>query len=95
MGISMMDYESNYAQLNTAFLVQKDLALSFIEKYNAKLPSEKCPSCGDTGHVPGLRCPACGYRHHTAWAILRGGEWGYEVVALTNRRKILAEFRVE
>ncbi len=90
-----MDFETNHSWFEGAFRLQKNRALSFIEKYNAALPTRCCPACHDTGHVPGLRCPACGYRHHTAWAILRDGEWGYEVIALTNRRKILAEFRVE
>ena len=90
-----MDFEKRHAQLEGAFQLQKDRALSFIEKHNAALPSKRCPECHDEGHVPGLRCPACGYRHGVAWAILRDGEWGYEVIALTNRKKVLAEFRVE
>lgn len=87
--------EPDLDALEKAFLKARDEALEFIGDYNSKLPSESCPSCGDTGHVPGLRCPTCGYRHHIAWAILRDGEWGYEVVALTNRRKVLAEFKVD
>lgn len=90
-----MDFEASHARLESAFQHQKARASSFIEKYNAALPSRRCPACDDEGHVPGLRCPACGYRHHTAWAILKDGEWGYQVIALTDRRKILAEFRVE
>lgn len=90
-----MDFENNHANLEGAFQLQKDRALSFIEKHNAALPSKRCPACHDEGHVPGLRCPACGYRHNVAWAILRDTEWGYEAIPLTNRRKVLAEFRVE
>lgn len=90
-----MDSERIDSRLTEAFSIQKRRALHFIENYNAKLPADRCPACHEDGHVPGLRCPACGYRHAVAWAILRDGEWGYEVVALTNRRKILAEFRVE
>lgn len=81
--------------LEQAFAEAKARALDYIGAYNAKLPSKRCPNCGDEGHVPGLRCPCCGYRHPVAWAILRDSEWGYEVVTLTNRRKVLAEFRVE
>ena len=90
-----MDFEDNPNQLEGAFRFQKSRALSYIEEYNAALPSKHCPSCHDDGHVPGLCCPACGYRHAVAWAILRDGEWGYEVVSLINRKKVLAEFRVE
>jgi hypothetical protein len=59
------------------------------------LPSDRCPKCLGDGHVPGLTCPACGYRHAVAWAILRDGEWGYEIVSLTNRKHVLARFDVE
>lgn len=90
-----MDFEENHSQLEDAFQVQKNRALSFIEKYNAALPSKRCPACHDEGHVPGLRCPACGYRHDIAWAILRDGEWGYEAIALNNRKNVLARFDVE
>ncbi|AOS44348.1 hypothetical protein Verru16b_01409 [Lacunisphaera limnophila] len=37
----------------------------------------------------------CGYRHPTSWAIIRDTEWGYEVVALTNRKNVIAKFEVE
>ena len=90
-----MDFESDHQRLSETFRIQKAKALLFIKEYNAVLPSEECPSCKDDGHVPGLLCPACGYRHHKPWAILRDGEWGYEVIALTNRKKILARFNVE
>lgn len=80
--------------LEKAFADAKTDALDFIKKYNAKLPTESCPKCGDAGHIPGLRCPACGYRHNIAWAILRDSEWGYEVIALTNRKTVVREFRV-
>ena len=83
-----------YESLQAAFEKARKESLSFITAYNAKLPTERCPKCGDAGHVPGLRCPACGYRHVIAWAILRDTEWGYEAVPLTNRRTVLKEFRV-
>lgn len=88
----MINDESD--RLGRAFSVAKTEALSFITGYNASLPSQACPSCGDEGHVPGLRCAACGYKHDRAWAILRDTEWGYDVVELTNRRKILARFEL-
>lgn len=84
--------EDDYESLDRAFEGLKAEALSFAEGYNASLPSKECPKCGDAGHVPGLRCAACGYRHERSWAILRDTEWGYEVVWLTNRRKVLATF---
>ena len=80
--------------LEKEFAQAKRDALSFIAKYNAALPSANRPGCGDEGHVPGLRCPTCGYRHAVAWTILRDGEWGYEVIALCDRKKILARFDV-
>lgn len=80
--------------LSRAFAQAKAEALGFVASYNASLPSHACPACGDAGHVPGLRCPACGYRHDRSWAILRDTEWGYDVVELTNRRKILARFEL-
>lgn len=81
--------------LGRAFAEAKAQALGFVARYNASLPSTACPECGDAGHVPGLRCPACGYRHDRAWAILYDTEWGYDVVWLTNRKKILASFRIK
>ena len=81
--------------LEQEFTEAKARALDYIGTYNAKLPSKACPECGDEGHVPGLRCPCCGYRHHQSWAILRDTEFGYDVVPLTNRRQILATFKVE
>lgn len=90
-----MDFDQSYSQLEEAFRHQKDRALCFIRKHNATLPSDSCPSCHEEGHVPGLRCPACGYRHKTPWAILRDTEFGYEVIPLTNRKVVIAEFKVE
>lgn len=81
--------------LGRAFAEAKAEALGFVAGYNASLPSKACPECGDLGHVPGLRCPACGYRHDRSWAILRDTEWGYDVVPLTNRKSILASFRIK
>jgi hypothetical protein len=68
---------------------------AYAEKYNSHLPGASCPKCHDLGHVPGLRCHMCGYRHPTSWAIIRDTEWGYEVVALTNRKKVIEKFNVE
>ncbi len=81
--------------LDQEFEEAKRRALAFIAAHNSKLPTAFCPSCGDESHPPGLRCPGCGYIHHIAWVILREGEWGYEVVALTNRKRIVVEFRVQ
>lgn len=81
--------------LETSFAQARVEALEFIKRHNEKLPSEYCPFCGDEGHLPGLPCPACGYRHVVAWAILRDGEFGYDVVTLTDRKTMLARFNVE
>ena len=81
--------------LDRAFAAAKEEAVSYATGYNLSLPSRACPQCGDCGHVPGLRCPACGYRHDRSWAIIRDTEWGYDVVWLTNRRKVLASFRIK
>jgi hypothetical protein len=89
----MMDDQAE--TLDRAFSEAKTEALGFVAGYNASLPSQACPECGDAGHVPGLRCPACGYKHDRAWAILRDTEWGYDVVWLTNRKKVLASFRIK
>lgn len=70
-------------------------AVLFIESYNARLPAKACPSCKEVGHLPGIQCPTCGYKHGETWLILRGTEWGYEAVALTNRKKIVAVFPIE
>lgn len=80
--------------LDYAFIAARKAAREFINEHNRGLPSDFCPKCGDEGHVPGLMCPACGYRHDVPWAILQDTEWGYEVVALTNRRKVFAVFNV-
>jgi ribosomal protein L37E len=80
-------------QLERMFSSARAQALAYIGEVNAKLPLQ-CPRCQDHGHVPGLLCPACGYRHTPPWVILRDTEWGYEVVPLTNRRKVLAVFKV-
>lgn len=81
--------------LTAAFAKARRKAVSFAERHNRKLPAERCPRCSHDGHVPGLRCPACGYRHHTSWAIIRDTEFGYDVVALNNRKDILAMFEIE
>lgn len=81
--------------LTRAFASAREKARAYAEEYNSCLPAQSCPRCGDVGHVPGLRCPACGYRHPKAWVIVRDTEWGYEVIALTNRRLVLADFPVE
>lgn len=80
--------------LERVFAVARSRAAVFVAEHNAPLP-KNCPGCHDSGHVPGLRCPACGYRHRIPWAIIRDTEWGYEVVALTNRRTVFCVFNVD
>ncbi|WP_145928624.1 hypothetical protein OH491_03690 [Termitidicoccus mucosus] len=59
-----------------------------------RLPADQCPFCGRPGHVPGLPCPECFHCHEVSWAILQDTEFGYEVVALNDRRQVLARFEV-
>ncbi len=83
----MNDQESE-SYLESAFRCQKKKALEFIDQFNERLPSQNCPNCGIEGHVPGLPCPAadCGYKHEISWAILLDTEFGYDVVALNDKR---------
>ena len=81
--------------LDYEFAKAKEEALVFIKAHNRNLPSDNCPRCGDEGHLPGLPCPACGYRHSVSWAILRGTEWGYAAVAISNPKLVLGSFLVE
>ena len=87
--------EDPHAPWERAFGDARRRATLFISKYNEALPRSACPSCGDEGHLPGIKCPACGYRHETAWAILRDTEWGYEVVPLVNRERVIATFEID
>lgn len=82
--------------LDSAFRRQKAEALRFIDDFNDKLPAQNCPNCGAEGHVPGLPChnAECGYKHEVSWAILLDTEFGYEVVALNNRKHVFASFNV-
>lgn len=82
-------------KLTVAFAQARTMALDYIGKHNDRLPATACPDCGDDGHVPGLRCPACGYRHDVSWVILRDTEWGYDVVPLNDRRKVVVSFKVQ
>ena len=92
-----MDLEKYHAELEREFQSARRDCLGFIKEYNKKLPTDYCPSCGDEGHIPGLRCPACGFRTGAdqVWLIMRDGEWGFEAIQLTDRRKVVREFRVK
>lgn len=76
-----------------AFREARAKALLFIEHFNEALPLT-CEVCGSAG-VPGLPCPECCHCHPVPYAILRPGEWGYEVVAIDNQKNIIMEFYVE
>ncbi len=89
-----MNFDEYIAHWDAAFLRQKKLALRFIEAYNESLPTESCPVCQCSGHVPGLPCPECSHVHPVSWVILRDNEFGYEAVAL-GTREIVASFSVE
>lgn len=84
-----------FKRLSTAFQNAKAEAEVFAEKYNSQLPIEKCPGCGEPDHCPGLACPDCGHVHSVSWAIIKDTEWGYDVVALNNKKLRVAEFRVD
>lgn len=81
----MLDYERQ-------FFCAKRKALEFLEHYNAAIPTT-CPQCEEQ-FVAGLPCE-CGYCHPIPWGVLQGSEWGYEIVAIGNRRKVILEFPVE
>jgi len=87
--------DDSLQNLERMFSSARTRALSHANNYNAQLPSAQCPRCKDPGHVPGLRCTNCAYRHPQTWAIIRDTEWGYQVVPLTNRKIVLAEFNVD
>ena len=89
-----MNLDDECDQLEEAFHHARHRALAFIKKHNDMLPTD-CPKCREEGHIPGLRCPNCGYLHGTAWAILRDTEYGYDVIPLNDRRRILESFTVE
>lgn len=76
-----------------AFFEAKEKALRFIECFNQDLPLT-CETCG-SANVPGLPCPECSHCHPVPYAILKPGEWGYEVVAISNQRQIIMEFYVD
>lgn len=87
----MSDYEEHLA---AQFARAKSQALAFVESWNSRLPTDACPFCHSTGHVPGLPCPECSHVHDVSWSILMDTEWGYSVIALGNPRQIYAEFNV-
>ncbi len=89
-----MSIDEYIARLDAAFLEQKKQALNFIEHYNESLPTENCPVCLSPGHVPGLPCPECSHVHPVSWVVLRSSEYGYEVVALADRRVVMS-FSIE
>lgn len=76
-----------------AFREAKIKALRFIECFNQDLPLS-CETCGSAS-VPGLPCPECNHCHPVPYAILYPGEWGYEVVAINNRKHIIMEFYID
>lgn len=91
-----MSLDEYIARLDAAFLEQKKNALRFIEHYNANLPTDHCPICQCSGHVPGLPCPECAYVHSPSYGILRSTEWGWSVVAIDAPRKnIIIKFEVD
>lgn len=87
--------DNSYLELE--FAEAKKKALSFIEKYNDKLPTEHCPSCNSVGHVPGLACPdpICAYVHPVSWVLLVDTEFGYDVISLNDRKHKVATFNVD
>jgi len=89
-----MSLDDYIARLDAAILEQKKQALRFIEHYNEQLPTDHCPVCLCSGHVPGLPCPECSHVHPVSWVILRDSEYGYEVVSLASREVIMA-FSIE
>lgn len=86
-----MDY---FGKIDLAFREAKRRAETYIEGHNNQLPTAKCPSCQTDGHCPGLACPDCGHVTSVSWAILRDDEFGYEVIALNDRKRIYARFPV-
>jgi len=90
-----MNFENQFNHIQSAFMTQKIKAEAFIERYNSALPTERCPGCDTADHCPGLPCPDCNYVYQTSWSILKDTEWGYDVVALNDRKRILVRFNVE
>jgi hypothetical protein len=80
--------------LEKAFADAKSKTKDFIERFNDPLPTERCPGCDDIGHCPGLPCPVCGYEHQVSWVISLDTEYGYDVVEIRNRKKVIACFNV-
>lgn len=88
---------ANLDYLESEFRTAKKKALKFIDKFNDKLPTDRCPACHSDGHVPGLFCPeaTCGYIHPVSWVLLLDTEFGYDIVSLNNRRHCVASFNVD
>jgi hypothetical protein len=80
--------------LDGAFEQARHNAETYAIAHNAPLPTARCPQCGVEGHCPGLACPDCGYVHPRSWAILKSTEWGFDVVALNERRRVFGRFNV-
>lgn len=90
-----MNLDDYLEDLELAFRRERERANEFCARHNAGLPSGACPQCGEPRHLPGIACSRCRYRHPVPWAIIRDTEHGYDVVNLTNSRKVLASFTVE
>ena len=88
--MSQIDYE----HLADAFRKRKAKAKNLIERHNDPLRTEQCHSCLNTRHCPGLPCPVCGYEHKVSWVISLDTEFGYDVVEIRSRKKIIASFTV-
>ena len=88
---------ANLDYLDREFAEAKKKALTFIEKFNDKLPTQQCPNCHSEGHVPGLPCPeaTCGYVHPVSWVLLLDTEFGYSCVSINNRKHTVATFNVD
>jgi len=84
--------------LEHEFRRAKKKALKFIEQFNSKLPTERCPNCRSPGgHVPGIACPepGCGYIHNISYVLLLDSEWGYDIVSLNNRKHRVTSFNID
>lgn len=81
--------------LDQAFSLAKAKALGFVEGHNGGLKTDACETCGAVGNIPGLPCPECSHASEVSWAILEDSEFGYNVVALNNRKRVFARFNVD
>jgi len=90
-----MSVDAYLDRIDQAFQQQKDHAINFIDNHNQLLPTDSCPFCKVSGHVPGLKCPDCLNRWDVPFAILRSTEWGWSAVAIDDQKHILAKFDAE